>query len=188
MVDDSRHWLCHLVSCIRLPVGLIHKLFRNFVTRWLISDEIIHLYRSLFYFHNSRITTWQICNKIVEKLLTLSECLDSHFSLTFFLACMNSNCIVYAHGFTVQETKCTVYALFTSLIAPFTHLKIILLKCFQFLVFSKISCIQKDPRSTLFILFIFRYFIYTINNKILYLVFKILRTKIPSHKFLNSIF
>ena len=27
----------------------------------------------------------------------------------------------------------------------FTHLKIILLQCFQFLVFNKISCIQTDP-------------------------------------------
>ena len=29
----------------------------------------------------------------------------------------------------------------------FTHLKIILLQCFQFLVSAKISCIQMDPKS-----------------------------------------
>ena len=32
------------------------------------------------------------------------------------------------------------------LIALFTHLKIILLQCFQFSVFSKINCIQTDPK------------------------------------------
>ena len=29
--------------------------------------------------------------------------------------------------------------------ALFTHLKVILLQCFQFLVFNKISCIQMNP-------------------------------------------
>ena len=32
------------------------------------------------------------------------------------------------------------------LTALFTHLKIILLQCFQFSVFSKINCIQTDPK------------------------------------------
>ena len=61
--------------------------------------------------------------------------------------------------YTVQETLCTIYALFpeptTTLfrkkklkigfIVLFTHLKLILLQCFQFSVFNKINCIQTDP-------------------------------------------
>ena len=31
----------------------------------------------------------------------------------FFSACMNSNRTIHAHEFTIQETKCTVHALFT---------------------------------------------------------------------------
>ena len=36
--------------------------------------------------------------------------------------------------------------------ALFTHLKIILLQCFQFLVFSKISGIQMDPKLVVLLL------------------------------------
>ena len=43
---------------------------------------------------------------------------------------------IKSHEFTVQGTKNTVHALFTGPIALFTHLKIILLQCFQFSVFS----------------------------------------------------
>ena len=75
----------------------------------------------------------------------------------FFLARMNSNRTVHAHGFKVQETQYTVHGTHNHFIQKkilkmgpmtlFTHLKIILLQCFQFLVFSKISCIQTDPKS-----------------------------------------
>ena len=69
---------------------------------------------------------------------------------------MNSNCIVHAHGFTVQKTKCTVHRTYnhfvqkkilkTGITALSTHLKIILLQCFQFSVSAKISYIQTDPK------------------------------------------
>ena len=36
------------------------------------------------------------------------------YFILFFLARMNSNRIVHAHGFYVQESKCTFHALFTS--------------------------------------------------------------------------
>ena len=74
----------------------------------------------------------------------------------FFLKNMNSNSTIHAHGFTVQETKCTVHRTYNHFILKknilkmgpttlFTHLKIILLQCFQFSVFSKISCIRTNP-------------------------------------------
>ena len=40
--------------------------------------------------------------------------------------------------------SCTIHALFMSLMTLFTHLKIILLQCFQFLVSGTISSIQTD--------------------------------------------
>ena len=45
----------------------------------------------------------------------------------------------------MQETKNTIHALFTGPTILFTHLKIILLQYFQFLVLAKINCIQTDP-------------------------------------------
>ena len=74
----------------------------------------------------------------------------------FFSKRMNSNSAVHAHGFTVQEAKCTVHRTYNHIIlkqnilkmgpvALFTQLKIILLQCFQFSVFSKIGCIRTDP-------------------------------------------
>ena len=79
------------------------------------------------------------------------------FSLSFFFSArMNSNCTVHAHGFTVQETKCTIHRTCNPFFlkknifkmgptALFIHLKIILQQYFMFLVFSKISCIRTDP-------------------------------------------
>ena len=90
--------------------------------------------------------------------IRLITCLhfEFHGFFFFFLARMNSNRTVHAHGFTVQETKYTVHGTHNHFIQKkilkmghmtlFTHLKIILLQCFQFLVFSKISCIQTDPK------------------------------------------
>ena len=81
----------------------------------------------------------------------------SRFFFFFFVSTrMNSNNTILAHGFTVQETKCTVHRTYNHFIlkkkilkmgpmALFTLLKIILLQCFQFSVFSKISYIQMDP-------------------------------------------
>ena len=79
----------------------------------------------------------------------------SFFFFFFFPAPVNSNCTVHAHGFTVQETNCAAHRTCKHFFqknkklkmgpkALFTHLKIILLQCFQFLVFSKISCIRTD--------------------------------------------
>ena len=82
---------------------------------------------------------------------------EFHISFFFFFSTrMNSNNTILAHGFTVQETKCTVHKTYNHFIlkkkklkigptALFTHLKIILLQCFQFSVFSKISYIRMDP-------------------------------------------
>ena len=88
----------------------------------------------------------------------LRQCVLSFtFSFFFFFPTrMNSNSTILAHGFTVQDTKCTVHKTYNHFIlkknilkmgptALFTHLKIILLQCFQFSVFSKISYIQMDP-------------------------------------------
>ena len=68
------------------------------------------------------------------------------FSFFFFSARMNNNCTVHAEGFIVQEAKCTVHRTYnhfvqkkilkTGITALSTHLKIILLQCFQFSVFS----------------------------------------------------
>ena len=55
---------------------------------------------------------------------------------------------VTSHEFTVHD-KNTIHALFTDLTILFTHLKIILLQCFQFSVSTKISCIQMDPKTLL---------------------------------------
>ena len=46
----------------------------------------------------------------------------------------------------ITHCLCTVHALFTGLTILFTHLKIILLQCFQFSVLSTISSIQTDPQ------------------------------------------
>ena len=86
---------------------------------------------------------------------------EFHVSFSFFsffssfLERMNSNCTIHAHGFTMQKTKCTIHRTYNQFIkkknikmgptALFTHLEIILLQCFQFSVFSKISCIRTDP-------------------------------------------
>ena len=78
-----------------------------------------------------------------------------HFLFHFFLARMNSDGTIHAHGFIVQETKCTVHSSYNHIIhkkkhikmgvtALFTHLKIILQQCFQLSVFNKLSCIQTD--------------------------------------------
>ena len=65
---------------------------------------------------------------------------------------------IISHDFTMQGIKntvyaifthclCTVYASFTGSTTLFTHLKIILLQCFQFSVSAKISSIQTDPKN-----------------------------------------
>ena len=99
--------------------------------------------------------TWIHCAKVAFGLLHvyIFGFTFPFFFLFFFSARMNSNCTVHAHGFTVGETKCTVHGTYdhfvqkkkilkTRTTALSTHLKIILLQCFQFSVFSKISCIR----------------------------------------------
>ena len=86
----------------------------------------------------------------------LGVCVLSFAFPFFFSMSTDSNDIVHAHGFTMQDTKCTIHRYYNHFIlkkkilkmgltALFTHLKIILLQCFQFSVFSKISCIRMDP-------------------------------------------
>ena len=78
------------------------------------------------------------------------------FSFPFFLARMNIDGTVHAHGFIVQETKCTVHCSCNHFIqkkkhikmgvtALFSPLKIIFQTCFQLSVFNKLSFIQTDP-------------------------------------------
>ena len=77
------------------------------------------------------------------------------FPFFFFSKRMNSNNTVHAHGFTIQEKNCTIHRTYNHFILKkilkmgptslFTHLKIILQQCFQFLVFCKICCIRTDP-------------------------------------------
>ena len=78
------------------------------------------------------------------------------FLLFFFFSMrINSNSTVLARGFTVQEKDCTIHRTYNHFILKkilkmgptslFTHLKIILQQCFQFLVFCKICCIRTDP-------------------------------------------
>ena len=88
---------------------------------------------------------------------SLRHCvLSFKFRLFFFFSTrININCTVHVHGFTVQEKKCTVHRTYNHFIEKyilkmrmttlFTHLKIIFLQSFKFSVFSKISCIGKDP-------------------------------------------
>ena len=77
---------------------------------------------------------------------------------------MNSASTVHACDYTMQRQSYyshTVHEthnyfiqkkiLNMGLIALLTYLKIILLQCFQFSVFSKISCIQTDPILLLFV-------------------------------------
>ena len=93
-------------------------------------------------------------NKLLGGVTLLNECLNPwhvfmfEFS-AFFFSFFPSAWTVTSYGFTMQETKCTVHALFTGPTMLFTHLKIILLQCFQFSVSAKISCIQTDLRVTI---------------------------------------
>ena len=90
--------------------------------------------------------------------LSLIVRLDAHQHLCvcgFFFSstCMNSNCTVYAHGFTIQETNCTFHILFTDPqplyseknIKNWSYSTIHTFKNYfvtVFSIFSKISCIQ----------------------------------------------
>ena len=87
-------------------------------------------------------------------------CFEFHVSFFFsfffsFSTCMNSNLTVHAHGFTVQEAKCTIHRTNNHFIQKknilkkgpttlFTHSKIILLRYFQFSALNKISCNRMD--------------------------------------------
>ena len=79
-----------------------------------------------------------------------------YFFFLFFSERMNSNYTVHAHGFTVQETKCTIHRTCNPFFlkkkilkmgptALSAHLKIFLLQYFQFSIFSKISCLRMHP-------------------------------------------
>ena len=86
--------------------------------------------------------------------ITLSICLDSTSASTSFLFFFSFFLMHAFHCFRRHRALFTrpTTTLFRkkilkmSPIALFTHLIIILLQYFQFLVFSKISCIQMDPK------------------------------------------
>ena len=86
-------------------------------------------------------------------LALLGVCVLSFEFLFFFSARKNSNCIVRAHGFTVQETKGTVHSTYNHFIQKKIYIKngshgtIHTFKNYfatVFSVFSKISCIRID--------------------------------------------
>ena len=71
----------------------------------------------------------------------------------FFQRVLKVTRTIHAHGFIVQETKCTVYALFIhcSCTVHGSHDTIHIFKNYfatVLSVFSKISCIQTDPKYT----------------------------------------
>ena len=90
--------------------------------------------------------------------IRLITCLhfEFHGFFFFFLARMNSNRTVHAHGFTVQETKYTVHGTHNHFIQKKniyiknrSHGTIHIFKNYfaiVFSVFNKISCIQTDPK------------------------------------------
>ena len=79
----------------------------------------------------------------------------SFFFFLFFSTCMCSNCTFHAHDILCIRQSALFTRLTTTLFRKkilkmgrttlFTHSKIILLRYFQFLDFSKISCIRTDP-------------------------------------------
>ena len=111
------------------------------------------------------------------------------FSIFFFFSAhMNSNITwIYCAGDKIH-CLCTVYALFTGSTALFTHLKMILLQCFQFSVSAKISCIQTDPVVCVFTQHFYLYswsnlisscnfFVYFKHKKLLFLFYILIFTK-----------
>jgi len=67
------------------------------------------------------------------------------FLFSFFLFFFAFTCFREDTKFTIHETNVIVHALFTGPTTLFTHLKFILLQCFQFSISAKISSIQTDP-------------------------------------------
>ena len=98
--------------------------------------------------------------------LILSECLDPTYSwLRFLLARFLFSSLFFSRScWLFSREHCTIHetyklhfsVTFSLKMGPmvlFTHLKIILLQCFQFLVSVKISCIQMDPKSMTVLLY-----------------------------------
>ena len=144
-----RSYLVH--SLLFSPIWYTLFLFNPFDPILSILSTLFHLvqfgpFKSLRFFYKIRTHVWHI----LLIFQTLSECLDSRFSITFafffFFQRMNNNRNVHAHGFIVQETKGIVHALFMGPAILFIHLKIILLQYFQFSIFTKISYIQTNPK------------------------------------------
>jgi len=84
----------------------------------------------------------------------------AHFLISFFLAAVVNFSLVYnAHQWipcTVHEIHklhfLTTFSLKIGLTIQFTYLKIILLQCFQFSIFNKLSYIQTEPKYKLLII------------------------------------
>ena len=103
-------------------------------------------------------------------------------SLFFSPACVKSSCTIHALGFTVQERKSIVHRTYKHFFqkkkyilkmgpkAWFTYLKIILLQCFLFSVFKKISCIWTNPTysKNLTIDYMFSIFLTHISNFVIF--------------------
>ena len=70
-----------------------------------------------------------------------------HFAFLdfFFFLRVNSNITWFYYVGDKKHCTCTVHVLFTGSTTLFTHLKIILLQCFQFSISVKMSSIQTNP-------------------------------------------
>ena len=80
----------------------------------------------------------------------------------------------------------TIFSLKNDPTVLFTHLKIILLQCFQFSVFSKISCILTDPNSWLSM----TYFLYFHLNSFREMSLKIIGQRVwgGEHSLIDDLF
>ena len=94
-----------------------------------------------------------LCKSCIWRIVRLRFWFHIFFYFIFiFSACMNSNCTVHAHGFTVQETKCTVHGTYNHFVQKTNnknryHGTIHSFKNYfvtVFSVFSKISYIRTD--------------------------------------------
>ena len=81
--------------CIYLTLNILHSY--SLISKTLVQKEVSPSAR----------LDWAYC----ASAFWVSHFL--HFKNFFFSMRMNSNRTVHAHGFTVQETKCIIHALFT---------------------------------------------------------------------------
>ena len=119
----------------------IYQFTRHFILlSFKLHCPVVELFCNLFDTTKNYFVPVWIELKVIESHIAFSS-----FFFFFFFLCMNSagdkKNIVYA---LFTNYSYTVYTLFTGLTILFTHLKIILLQCFQFSVSATISSIQTD--------------------------------------------